>query len=253
MDLDNYNVAGNPFLKRSTADNFDLRYELYAPEIMDALQVTAFYKRIEDPYEKTLLSATDTLYAIPANGQSYIPAGKLTEQLRNYGTANNLGIEFSAVKYFGNLGIIANYTFTYSRIRQTKKYKQREDPQNPASDIITVTKIQERPLQGQSKQLANLSISYHLPRYGYTAQVTGVYTGRRIDEVSGWYNLDNWQKGYTNLDLSVEKTIKTHWRLFAKATNLLNAGTRIYIPGNLLIESSNYRSGYLIGVQYKIH
>lgn len=253
MDLDNYNVAGNPFLKRSTADNFDLRYELYAPGIMDALQVTAFYKRIEDPYEKTLLSATDTLYAIAANGQSYIPAGKLTEQLRNYGTANNLGVEFSAVKYFGNLGIIANYTFTYSRIRQTKKFKQREDPQNSASDIITVTKIQDRPLQGQSKHLANLSISYHLPHYGYTAQVTGVYTGRRIDEVSGWYNLDNWQKGYTNLDLSVEKTIKTHWRLFAKATNLLNAGTRIYIPGNITIESSNYRSGYLIGVQYKVH
>jgi len=264
MDLDNYNVAGNPFLKRSTADNFDLRYELYAPEIMDALQLTAFYKRIVDPYEKTLLSATDTLYAISANGQSYIPASKLTEQLRNYGTANNLGFEFSGVKYLGNLGIIANYTFTYSHIRQTKKYKQREDPQNPASDIITVTKIQERPLQGQSKHLANLSVSYHLPRYGTTAQVTGVYTGRRIDEVSGWYNLDNWQKGYAMLDLSVEKTIKTHWRLFAKATNLLNAGSRIYVTGNItgipkqtekgkiLIESSTNRSGYLIGVQYKL-
>jgi outer membrane receptor protein involved in Fe transport len=252
MDLDNYNVAGNPFLKRSTADNFDLRYELYAPEILDALQLTAFYKRIEDPYEKTLLSATDTLYALSANGQSYIPTGKLTEQLRNYGTAHNWGFEFSAVKYLGNLGIIANYMFTNSHIRQTKKYKQREDAQNPASDIITVTKMQERPLQGQSKYLANLSISYHLPRYGTTAQVTGVYTGRRIDDLSGWYNLDNWQKGYAILDLSLEKTIKTHWRLFAKATNLLNAGTRIYIPDNITIESSNYKRGFLFGVQYKI-
>lgn len=264
MDLDNYNVAGNPFLKRSTADNFDLRYELYEPEVLDALQVTVFYKQIADPYEKTLLSATDTLYPISANGQPYIPASKLTEQLRNYSTATNMGIELTAIKYFGNLGIVANYTFTSSHIDQTKKYKQREDPQDPSSDIVTVTKVQQRPLQGQSKHLANLSISYHLPRYGYTVQVTGAYTGRRISEVSGWYNLDNWQKGYAMLDLSLEKTIKTHWRLFTKATNLLNAGTRIYVAGNIsgipeqtengkvLIESSNYKSSYLIGVQYRM-
>ena len=264
MDYDDYNVAGNPFLKRSTADNLDLRYEWYAPGILDELQLTAFYKRINDPYEKTLLNAADTLYPIPGNGLSYTPASKLTEQLRNYGTASNYGFEFSIVKNFSNIGITANYTFTSSRIDQAKKYKQRKDPQNTASDIITVTRLQQRPLQGQSKHLANLGVSYRLPRYGWTAQVVGVYTGRRINEVSGWYELDNWQKGFAMLDLSLEKVLGSRWRFFAKATNLLNAGTRLYINGNIagipgqtekgkiIIENGNSRSTYLAGAQYRI-
>ncbi|HTE11204.1 MAG TPA: TonB-dependent receptor, partial [Chitinophagaceae bacterium] len=233
MDYDDYNVAGNPFLKRSTAANFDLRYELYAPGILDELQVTAFYKHIKDPYEKTLLSAADTLYPIPENGLSYIPASKLTEQLRNYGEANNYGFEFSVVKNFNKICITANYTFTSSRIDQAKKYKQREEPQNPASGVITVTRLQQRPLQGQSKHLANLSLSYRLPRYGWTAQLLGVYTGRRINEVSGWYELDDWQKGSAMLDFSLEKVVGKRWRFFAKAANLLHAGTRVYVHGNM--------------------
>ncbi len=264
MNYDDYNIAGNPFLRRSTADNFDLRYEVYNPGVLDALQLTAFYKRIEDPYEKTLLGAADTLYPIPANGLSYIPAARLTQQLRNYGTATNYGFEFSLVKQFGGIGINANYTFTSSHIDQTKKYKQRKDPQDPASDIVTITRMEQRPLQVQSKHLGSLGLSYHTSRYGWTAQLQGVYTGARIDEVSGWYNLDNWQKAYTALDLSIEKTFGKHWRIFGKASNLLNAGTQIYLkgaiaglpeqtaPGRLLIEKELHGRGYLLGVQYRI-
>ena len=264
MDYDDYNVAGNPFLKRSTAANLDLRYELYAPGILDELQVTAFYKHINNPYEKTLLSAADTLYPIPENGLSYIPASKLTEQLRNYGEANNYGFEFSVVKNFNKICITANYTFTSSRIDQAKKYKQREDPQNPASGVVTVTRLQQRPLQGQSKHLANLSLSYRLPRYGWTAQVLGVYTGRRINEVSGWYELDDWQKGSAMLDFSLEKVVGKRWRFFAKAANLLHAGTRVYVHGNMagipeqtergkiIIENENSGSSFLVGAQYRI-
>jgi outer membrane cobalamin receptor len=264
MNYDDYNIAGNPFLKRSTADNFDLRYELYQPGILEVLQATVFYKRIENPYEKTLLSAADTLYPIPANGLSYIPAAKLTEQLRNYGIASNYGIELSIVKQWNNIGVHANYTFTSSHIEQTRKYKQREDPKDVTSDIVTVTRTQERPLQGQSKHIGSLGLSYRLPRYGWYARLQGTYTGKRIDEVSGWYDLDNWQRAYTALDFTIEKTVGTHWRFFAKATNLLNAGTEIYVkatlpdipeqmsPRRTLVEKEVHGRGMLLGVQYRM-
>lgn len=262
MNYDDYNIAGNPFLKRSTAHNFDLRYELYHPGILELLQVTAFYKRIADPYERTLLGAMDTLYPIPANGLSYIPAARLTEQLRNYATANNYGLELAVVKQWGAFGIQANYTFTASHITQTKKYKQREKPDDPASGIVTVTRTQERPLEGQSAHLGNLGLNWHSAQHGWQMQLQGVYTGRRIAEISGWYNLDNWQRAYTTLDLTVQKTIGGHWHLFAKATNLLNAGTEIYIkgalpgvpgqtfPGRTILERSAHERGFQVGVQF---
>ena len=264
MNYDDYNIAGNPFLERSTACNFDLRYELYQPGVLELLQLTAFYKRIEKPYEKTLLGAADTLYPIPANGLSYIPAARLTEQLRNYGTAGNYGFELALAKQWGNIGIQANYTFTSSHIKQTKKYKQRKKPDDPASDLITVTRTQDRPLQGQSKHLGSLGIGWRLPRYGWQLQLQGVYTGRRIEKISGWYELDNWQRAYAALDFTIGKTFDGHWRFFAKATNLLDAGAEIYVKGNLpgvpaqtlpgriIIEKETNGRGCVLGLQYRI-
>ncbi|HEU4573772.1 MAG TPA: TonB-dependent receptor [Chitinophagaceae bacterium] len=264
MSYDDYTVAGNPFLKHSTANNLDLRYELYMPEILDELQVTAFYKQIKNPYEKSLLNASDTLYPVPSGGLSYTPATKITEQLRNFGTAYNYGLDISLVKNVGNIGIAGNYTFTSSHITQSKKYKQREVPGNASSDIVTVTRLQKRPLQGQSQHIANISVSYRIPRWGYTTQLTGFYTGKRIENISGWYNMDNWQKGYTTLNLSMEKTLNRHWRIFAKVNNLLNATPVIYmnsavtgIPeqlekGKPVIEKTYTYRQYLIGVVLKL-
>ncbi|MEX6689205.1 TonB-dependent receptor [Danxiaibacter flavus] len=259
MNYDDYTIAGNPFLQHTIADNFDLRYELYAPGLLDVLQVTAFYKHINHPYEKTLLNAGDTLYPLPSGALSYTPATKITEQLRNFGKAQNYGLELSVVKNISNFSITGNYTFTVSQINQNKKYKQREDPHDVSSDIITVTRQQQRPLQGQSAHLANLNISYRAPRIGWTGQLTGIYTGKRIEDVSGWYDLDSWQKGYTILNFSMEKTFHRHWRAFMRISNLLNAGRTVYLnsapasglPGQsdkdktIIQQTENYRQMWL--------
>lgn len=265
MNYDDYNIAGNPFLQRTIAHNFDLRYELYIPGKLDALQLTAFYKQLNNPYEKTLLNAGDTLYPVPSGGLSYTPVSKITEQLRNFGTAHNYGFELSVVKNFGNISFTGNYTFTVSRITQSKKYKQRQNPADPSSDIITVTQLQQRPLQGQSNNLVNLTIGYRIPRLGFTCQLAGIYTGKRIEDVSGWYNLDSWQKGYAILNFSMEKTFHRHWRAFARISNLLNAGRTVYLNSaavtgipeqtekdkTIIQHTENYRH-YVVGIAYKL-
>ena len=265
MNYDDYNVAGNPFLKRSTADNFDLRYELYMPKLLDELQITMFYKQIQNPYEKTLLNEGDTLYPVPSGGLSYTSVSNITEQLRNFSTAHNYGFDVSIVKRLGNISVAANYTFTSSHITQSKKYKQRENPQDPSSNIITVTRLQQHPLQGQSQSVANINLSYRIPRFGWNLQLMGIYTGKRIEDVSGWYNLDSWQKGYATLNFSMEKTLHRHWRIFARVGNLLNTGTIVYINSapvasipeqtekrKMLIEKIDKYAQYLIGVAYKL-
>lgn len=264
VDYDDYNVAGNPFLKRSTADNFDIRYELYNSKVLDKLQGTIFYKQIHHPFEKTLLNAGDTLYKLPENGLSYIPVSKLTEQLRNYNTAQNWGVELTLAKEWNKLYIEGNYTFTSSRIEQPKRYKERSDPENSGSDIIIVPKKEIRPLQGQSKHVASLSFTYHLPAEGLTVRLNGAYSSRRIADVSGWYGLDSWEKGYMAINLSAEKGIRSHWHLFFKVSNMLNSRNKVYVKGfsaglpeqtesgRILVESSQRMASVLLGIRYGI-
>lgn len=226
IQYEDYREAGNPFLKRSRADNLDLRYEWY-PGGLNLLQVGVFYKHISDPYEKTLLNTADELYPIPDQGLGYTPAGQFTSQMKNASSARDYGMELSFNHYYGRWGIQSAYTYTYSHINQSTKFKTREEPNNTASNIITVTRNESRPLQGQSPNLANLSLIYRDQKAGWNVRLSCIYTGRRIYSVSGWYGLDYWQRGYALVDAFIEKKIKRRTRIFLKAANLFNVVTKV--------------------------
>ena len=223
LDEGDYASAGNPFIIRTRADNFDLRYERYS-QAAGSWQAGVFYKHLLDPFEKTLLDAGDTLYPIPQNGLAYTPATGLTEQMKNTGNADNYGIELGYTKGWGKWGLTTNYTFTLSRITQTDKFITRQDPRDTSSQVITVSRSETRPLEGQSANLGNLSVWYKNPKT-WTAQVSLVYTGSRISDVSGWYGLDEWQRGYALLDLAAERKLGKHFSLFGRVSNALNAAT----------------------------
>lgn len=224
LQYEDYVEAGNPFLKRARARNVDVKYERYLSK-SDFWQVGAFYKYIVDPYERALLNASDPLFPIPDQGLPYTPAGQLTAQLRNFAPATLLGAEASLARSVGRFVLTANYTYTHSAITHDKKVKTRETPTDPGSNILTVTRPEVRPLQGQSPHLANVSLAY--AHSGIKGQISAVYTGQRIYAVSGWYGLDYWQRGYTQLDLSAEKKLGNHCLLFIKVNNLLNATTSV--------------------------
>jgi outer membrane receptor protein involved in Fe transport len=244
IQYEDYQEAGNPYLRRAQAGNADLRYEWY-PGDLDQVQAGIFYKHITDPYEQTLLNAGDELYPIPYQGLSYTPAGELTAQMRNAANANDYGLELAGTKYFGRLGIQAGYTYTYSRIVQPDKYITRQNPADPSSNLITITRYESRPLQGQSPNLANLGFLYQDTRTGWNAHLAAIYTGRRIYSASGWYGLDYWERGYTVIDASVEKKLGRHIRVFAKVNNLFNTVTTV----DLLQPNPGYASGIVPGQQ----
>jgi TonB-dependent receptor len=242
IEYEDYREAGNPFLRRSHADNVDLRYEWY-PGGLDLLQAGVFYKHITDAYERTLLNANDELYPLPSQGLSYTPAGELTAQMRNAGPVNDYGFEFAATHYFGRLGIQMGYTYTYSRIVQAAKFKTRQDVSDPSSDIVTVSRSEPRPLQGQSPHLGSLSLLYQ--QSGWSGRISAIYTGRRIYSVSGWYGLAYWQRAYTTLDASVEKSLGRRVKVFAKASNLFNTTTTV----DLMRPNPDFATGLIPGQQ----
>jgi outer membrane receptor protein involved in Fe transport len=121
----------------------------------------------------------------------------------------------------------------------------RENPLDPASGMVTVSRTESRPLQGQSPHLGSLSFLYQDSRKGWNARVSAIYTGRRIYSVSGWYDLDYWQRGYTVLDASVEHRLGRRVRVFAKINNLFNTRTTV----DLMKGNPDFATGLLPGQQ----
>ena len=176
----------------------------------------------------------------------------------NFGDATNLGVEVDIMKYFNWFGIKANYTYTHSRIT-TDKYIM------DGSDVKT--KRQSRPLFGQAAHVANLSLLFKSTRYGWEGQIAGSYTGKRLSDISNWYDNDIWEDGYIQLDASVEKTFKsTGISLFAKASNLLDTPILRFIQkgpytesvdskrhdGNVIERKEWHGQSFIIGIRYKI-
>ena len=223
-----FDIKGNDSLKHSQADNFDLRYEIY-PGGASQILVGAFYKIIQDPIE----------YAIVRNGgpsaQFFMP--------ENFGTARNYGFEAVYTKFFGMFGISANYTYVKSSITTSKLYTYRD----PATNNITSKQMdQTRPLQGQANHLGNLSLLYKNPRIGLDMQVALVYTGKRIAQVSPYYNLDYWLLGQGTLDFSFEKTLSRHFSFYGKLNNLTNTPAKTVIlqapPADNSLPEQSYKN-----------
>lgn len=249
-----YQEVGNPYLKRATADNYDLRYEFF-PKGLDQFLAGVFYKKIVDPIEYALVSSS-------SNKDLVLEAG-------NFGTAHNYGLELDATKYFNHFGIRANYSFTESQITTSKQEAYKDAAGNNSIRSVDQT----RPLQGQSKHLGNLSLLYKDIKSGLDAQISAVYTGERINSVSDYLNNDIWQKAFVSLDVSAEKRLYKGLFLYAKATNLLNTPYKLFIKmpyppvaaagaagqpieyqeagKDTFVRKDNYQQYYILGVHYK--
>ena len=129
---------------------------------------------------------------------------------------------------------------------------------------------QTRPLQGQSDHIANLSVLYKSVKKGLEAQLSWVYTGKRIETVSNFYNLDYWSKATSQLDFSINYKVAKRVTLFGKATNLLNTPTILELHNNaggyyygkanypgqtnknvITVQRDVYNQTFIIGIRFK--
>lgn len=262
-----YKEQGNPIgLNHTTADNIDLRYELF-PKNADEILLGAFYKKIHNPIEYALVTSGNTTLATSTSAVSSGTTAVLTPV--NNAAATNYGFEAVFTRYFGPFGVVANYTYTKSQTTTSKYYVYRSD-----AGIITVrTQSETTPLQGQSDHVGNLSLIYRNQHLGLNIQPAFVYTGSRIAFVNPAYGLDYWQAPTKQLDFSVEKTIGKHFSLYGKANNLTNTpfvlelhqsyNNYLAAPGSralalqtdqnhvITVQKDNFKTSYLFGARYK--
>jgi len=254
---EDFNEVGNPYLKRSIAQNLDARYE-WIPKGVDQVLIGAFYKNITDPIEY-LLARPNGPSAVDIEPEN-VPGSP----------AVNYGAEIQVTKYFHYFGVTANYTYTHSAITTQEIYLT-PTANGEVNTAVNVT----RPLQGQASSVGNIALVYKNPKLGLDAQLGDQYTGRHISLLSGYVGLDYWQKAISLSSFSIEKRLYKYLSIYAKANNLLNSPALVelnysnskftntstpafYLPyqnlkdGKALVESSYYGRNYLIGIKYKL-
>ncbi len=224
-------VTGNPDVKHTTADNFDLRYELF-PRNEEQFFIGGFYKNITNPIEFAL---------------DNLSGGQANTSPQNFGTAKVTGAEIVYSRFFGKLGISGNYTYTYSKINTTKIFTATD-----AGGVTTsVPKLQSRPMQGQTGDVVNLSLLYKNDNQKTFIQLAYTYSSKTLSFVYPNYGYDYYQQPQSFLSLSGEKQVHNHFVLTAKVNNLLNTPTTIKI-GNLIQSKDLYNLSFNIGLRYSL-
>jgi outer membrane receptor protein involved in Fe transport len=153
------NVKGNPALKRSIIQNYDLRYEWFMNP-GEIFSVGAFYKIFDNAIEETIIpSASETQ-------RTFINAE---------GLANTYGIEIELRK---NLEFVSSWL----------KYYYLSSNLSLIDSEISVkqagAKVDTRTMWGQSPYSFNLGLFYYKPEWGTSVNLAYNIQGRRIVAVA---------------------------------------------------------------------
>ena len=216
-------VEGNPNLKHTTANNYDIRYELF-PKADEQFFIGAYYKQLTNPIE----------YSYGGNSGS-----ATVYQPMNSDEAKVAGVELAFTRYWGNLGLSGNYAYNYSDVAGLKV-----DRNNPVARVI-----EHRMLTGASVHDLNLSFLYRNKDAKFNAELAYQYLGKTL---VGIYpdNGDNYiQQPLSSLAFSADKAISKHFTLFTKLNNLTNTHTTVVLH-NFQNGNEITKATYLLGMRY---
>ncbi len=212
-------ITGNPDLIRTYVHNADVRWEWF-PSPVEVVSATAFYKGFLHPIESVV---TDTA------GRSII--------FRNVESALALGGEVEGRISFGRvhdalepLVLGGNVTVVHSRV----EFPCTPSETTPGECVEQYTNT-ERAMDGQSPWVVNVSLGWEEQERGPSAFLFYNVFGRRIDDVGTFGRSDQYEEPVHQLDLSLGWRFSDHWKLSARARNLLLQDARFRV-GERLVE-----------------
>ena len=216
-------VEGNPNLKHTTANNFDLRYELF-PTADEQFFAGIYYKDLTNPIE----------YSYSGNSGS-----STVYQPMNSPEAKVAGAELAFTKYLGNFGLSGNYAYNYTDVAGIKV--DRNDP--------TARVTEHRMLTGASVHDLNLSLLYRNVKAKFNAQVAYQYMGKTLVGIYPDNGANYIQQPLSSLAFSADKAVSSHFTLFTKLNNLTNTHTTVVLH-NFQNGNEITRATYLLGLRY---
>ncbi len=194
---------GNPKLKRSIIQNYDLRWEIY-PNQGELIAVSAYYKKFKDPIviQNQIQASTPELKPVNTND------------------ANVWGLEFEFRKNLSfissslqNFQLGTNFSYIDSRV------------QKDSVELISIqgTSIENwRPLQGQSPFIVNAILSYVNDQWQWENTVTLNLFGPRLSYVTDALTPDVYEQSRPMMNFVSSKRFGEHLVVGLKVKNLLN-------------------------------
>ena len=217
-------TIGNPELEQTDISNYDFRWE-YFPGGNQLLAASFFYKNFQRPIEQTMIAAVALL-------RTYSNA----RAARNYGLELEFrrGLNFLSPR-LREFAVSSNFTVVDSNI----------DLENVGQQVVLTSLV--RPMQGQSRYVANVIGEWARPKARSTARYYLNYFSSRITDVGAFGLPDVVQDGLATMDFVYEFVLKgdDRWKLRFAAENLSNARWRLTQGGETFL---GYREGRTISV-----
>lgn len=240
--------AGNPNLKATYAYNFDLMLEKYYKSV-GLLSGGVFYKILND----FIYTYRDNQYTNAEFSQDFpnlvnpIPTvnpgnWSLTQQ-RNGESVDVYGFEvaiqrqldFIPGKFFKNLGVYLNYTFTDS------KAKGITDAAGTERTDVT--------LPSTAPHMFNSSLSWENKKF--SARISLNYTADYLDELGGSAFEDRYYDKQTFVDANASYKFTKKLRVFAEANNLTNQPLRYYQGiASRTMQMEYYQARFNLGLKF---
>ncbi|MBL7810692.1 MAG: TonB-dependent receptor plug domain-containing protein [Bacteroidetes bacterium] len=185
----NSEILGNPNLKRAELHNWDMRFEVF-PGKEDMVSVGLFAKRIINPIEFALDASQALIRTFTYQNASRAEVTGFEAELRkNLGFISRAGLP----KFFNHLSLYSNVAIIRSKVQ-----------------FKANTGVENRPLQGQSPYVANVSLYYNNPDNGIICNVNFNKIGSRIAYIGvpksvQPFGSDIYEYGRSILDLQIGK------------------------------------------------
>jgi len=219
-----FSLNGNPNLKRSVIDNYDVRFEWF-PGAGQLASVSGFYKHFENPIE--LFQSQNASQIEYKNVPSAFARGVEFEYRINIGNFYKNDSNFVG-KLLNNLTLFSNLALIKSEV-----------------DISTLQgATYKRPLQGQSPYLFNAGISYVDNKNNFSFSAMGNRIGPRIYIVGNNLFQEVWEYSRTVIDLQATKSfLKNRLEIRFNIKDLLAKGQPLKYFQNFDSKAFNYNSG----------
>lgn len=189
-------IQGNPELQRALITHADARWEWY-PDRGETVSVGAFYKFFDQPIESIRQAGAQQLVTFA-----------------NVPSATNIGAELEFRKGLGFVwGALDDVSLASNIALISSSVELPEDSANTTK---------ERPLQGQSPYVLNVSLAYDNVDLGTSLTVLFNVVGPRITEVGIQGVPDTTEEAVPRLDIVYKQQLGAGFDLGLKAKNLLN-------------------------------
>jgi TonB-dependent receptor len=233
-----YNV-GNPGLKRTLINNFDIRYELYTRP-GEIIAVSAYYKTFKDP----IIRAFNPKATIPE--LSFVNVDK----------AEVLGAEFEFRKSLDFITPFMHdfYFNTNLTVIQSSVDIPTKEIEN-SKNIDSTYSSESRPFQGQAPYIVNAILTYANPKIGHESSLSFNVSGPKLYSISLFATPDVYESPVPFLNFKTTQNIGKYWQLSFVMRNLLNAKvskTQVYRGQTYYAESYQIGRTFGLGVSFRI-